>query len=63
MANVWTVSDPMNVFAKMDGPVRIVKNKFKCAQRKLAKMMQAALIFSKTISVFVPREPMENSAR
>lgn len=63
MENVWTASDRTNAFVKMDGLVKTVKNKSKCVQLQLAKMMLAALIYSKTISVFVQKELMVNSAR
>lgn len=61
--HVWTALALMNVYVKMVGLVKIAKNKWKCVQLQHAKMMQAVLIFSKTISAYVPKEQMENNAR
>lgn len=63
MANVWIVLDLMNASAKMDGLVKIAKKKLKCVRQQHAKMMPTALIYSKTFSVFAPRERTENNAR
>lgn len=63
MANVLIALGLMNVPAKMDGPVKIVKKKWRCVQSLLAKMMQIVLTCSKIISVFVRKELMESNAR
>lgn len=57
------VLDPTNVYARMGGPAKIVRKRLKCARLRLARMMLAVSISSKTISVSARKVPMENNAR